>query len=84
MTRVRYDKVGNFLVSKPMVAGRNLITVTLYPETKQFVVTNEETQDVNFTSEPHSSIPILKMAAKIHLKTLGVVFEDEVRNFEPT
>ena len=76
MVRIRYSKVNNTLVSKPMVAGHSLITFTLFPETKHFEVAGGV---VPFVSNPYSSLPVLKMEAKLYAKAAGVMFEDEIR-----
>lgn len=79
MTRIRYSKVNSLLVSKPMVAGRDLVTMTLNPESKTFTFASEAS---SYTSDPFPSMPALKMAAKAYAKNSGVVFDDEIRTKE--
>ncbi len=82
MVRIRYTNVDGFLVSKPMVAGSDLITVILNPVAKTFKVQAEDNNATLFISEPHNSLSVLKIAAKAYVKGMGVNFEDEVRSKE--
>lgn len=80
MTRIRYKYENGLLTSKPMIAGLDLILMTVDPTKFTYIVTSVNTGAVLAQSEPYTSLPSVKIGAKTCAKVLGVVFDDEVRD----
>ena len=80
VTRIRYNKDsnGNLVLRTPLVAGADLLTVTLIPSQLGYVITDTSTGSVveNGTA---ASLQMLKIKAKRALISRGVVFSEEVR-----
>jgi len=81
ITRIRYKKEdnGNLVLMNPLVAGADLLTVTLIPSQLGYVITDTSTGNVveNGTA---TSLQMLKIKAKRALVSRGVVFSEEVRH----
>lgn len=77
MIRIRYHHEHGHLVSKPIVAGHELVTVQLNPTILAFQIVNAD----NKTLHEGTSVSeqMLKIDAKKKLKELGAVFNDETR-----
>jgi hypothetical protein len=77
MTRIRYTNVEGVLISKPVIAGTEVLTV--------FIDLNNLTMDIRsannqtVTNGNAATVAKLKGMAKKELKSLGVIFNDEVR-----
>jgi len=80
-TRIRYNKEsnGNLVLRNPLVAGGDLLTVTLMPDQLGYVITDATSGSVveNGTA---TSLQMLKIRVKRSLISRGVVFSEEVRN----
>jgi len=83
MTRIRYSKVNNFFVSKEILCGLDLVSITLDPSKMTYMVSKMSTGEVLVTGSA-KNMSSLKLLAKKELKKLGVVFDDEVRNKKET
>ena len=79
MTRVRYAFSNGLLVSKPMIAGLDLIKVSINPTNFSYTITSANSGNVLAQSTEYTSLSAVKMAAKTCSKVLGVAFSDEVR-----
>jgi hypothetical protein len=80
-TRIRYNKEsnGNLVLRSPLVAGGDLLTVTLMPDQLGYVITDATSGSVveNGTA---TSLQMLKIRVKRSLISRGVVFSEEVRS----
>ena len=65
------------LISKPILAVHDMVTVSLNPSTMTMTVANSSNEVVR--SGTSKTLAGLKMLAKKELKSLGVVFSDEIR-----
>lgn len=77
MTRIKYLKNGNLLVSKEILCDINVAIVTL--------ITNTGLGSITLDGKPHmsfcgSTLSSLKKNAKNHLISLGAKFDQEIRN----
>lgn len=80
MTRIRYAlNESGVLVSKPMLAGQDLIVVNINPQSKMYTVTSVNTGNVLAQSKMYTNLTSVKLAAKNCVKLMGVVFDDEIR-----
>lgn len=77
MVRIRYKNESGFLKSKPIIAGTEVVTVTIDVNNKRVDINTSEKNVFYGYAETLSKLKIL---AKKELKSLGVVFGDEVRN----
>jgi len=80
-TRIRYTKLenGNLELTQPIVAGTDLLSLTLIPSELRFVITDSQNGGVVETGEA-VSLQMLKLKAKRTLMSRGVVFSEEVRS----
>lgn len=80
MTRVRYKKLDTegLLVSSPMVAQNDMVTVTLSLNTLTYAIVGTNSKVLKTGSG--KNIQNLKKEAKEALKELNVVFQDEIRS----
>ena len=80
MKRVIYNRLTNGTqLSKPMLAKTMVVTVTLNELNTQFTIINTDTQEILLEGKAKNRQELLKNV-KYSLKSLGVFFEDEVRN----
>lgn len=81
MTRVRYVTMdnGNLVSKEPIVAGGDVLAVTLIPSTLTYTVANAANGAVLETGDA-VSMQMLKIKVKKALRSRGAVFGDEVRN----
>ena len=77
MTRIRYTNVEGVLVSKPLIAGTEVLTVYIDLECK--TVDIRDTNNNNVFSGFGATPSKLKAIAKRELKQFGVIFGDEIR-----
>lgn len=78
MTRIRYVENNGVLTSKPLLAGTELVTVEI--DTVGNVYSIKRENDGTVISQGNAvDVNLLKKKAKLALKALGVVFNDEVR-----
>lgn len=82
-TRVRYVALdnGNLVSKEPIVAGGEILTVTLIPANLTYTVANAANGAVLETGDA-VSMQMLKIKVKKALRSRGAVFGDEVRNRE--
>lgn len=77
MTRIRYTQPSEgILVSRPLIAGEHLVTVTIDTINNNFKVHNESG---TLAHGEALDVAQLKKKAKLAAAQLGVVFQDEVR-----
>lgn len=81
VTRLRYKKLtdGNLVTTNPVVAGTEVLTVTLNPERLAYSIVNNSNGIVIESGEA-VSLQMLKIKVKRTLRGRGVVFGDEVRS----
>lgn len=77
-TRIRYTKSGDFLHSKPILAGTQLVVVTLNKITPGVLLINYDTGAVIQEAQA-TTLAKRKALAKQCLVELGASFEAEVR-----
>lgn len=81
MTRIRYSKVDGKLVSKGnIMAKTELVEVVIDPTNLTFLIRTVGGSSYEITQGGGDTLHLCKSLAKGHLKKIGVVFEDEVRN----
>lgn len=80
-TRIRYvtDGTGNLVTKAPLLVGGDLLTVTLIPEQKAYLITDASNGQL-VTQDSAVSMQMLKIKVKKELRARGAVFNDEVRN----
>jgi hypothetical protein len=83
VTRIRYVSLdnGNLVSKEPIVAGGEVLTVTLVPSTLTYVITNAA-NGAALEGGDAVSMQMLKIKVKKALRARGAVFGDEVRNRE--
>ncbi len=84
MTRIHYTYCEGLWITKPMVAGSDLIEVYIMPGSnrgnyKHYALFYKNKSMTSFHSVEHKNLTTLKKLVKNELKDLGVVFGDEVR-----
>lgn len=80
MTRIRYVRYGNKLVNKELILlGADTLQVNLDLGTNTFSITNTVNGSV-VAQGAASSAATLKMKVKKLLRSVGVKFDDEIRN----
>jgi len=80
MTRIRYKKTDNTLVSsKPVLCNTRLANIVLYMDKMQFQIIDINNKEV-LAEGVCSSMMGLKKKAKDSAKNIGANFYDEVRN----
>jgi hypothetical protein len=79
-TRIRYlrNNENGFYYSKPILAGREMVVVTIMPEKLSYTISTIETSAVLF-HDTGKNLPDLKRRAKEALKAMGANFNPEVR-----
>lgn len=78
MTRIRYKaNAQGVLVSSPMLAVHDMITISLDPSTMTMTVVNSKNETISNGNS--KTMAGLKMLAKKTAASLGVVFVDEIR-----
>ncbi len=78
-TRIRYQTVNGLLtLKKPLLAGSDLLLVTLDPKNLEAVITSINTH-LPVAAVKGKNLNDLKKNVKNQFKILGVVFNDEVR-----
>ncbi|NDF49140.1 MAG: hypothetical protein EB116_03480 [Betaproteobacteria bacterium] len=81
MTRIRYNEANGVLTSKPILAGTDLVYVEI--NTTENAYTIKRTSDLTTLSQGSAvDVNTLKKKAKLAMKALGAVFNDEVRRKE--
>lgn len=82
-TRLRYVTLdnGNLVSKEPIVAGGEVLAVTLIPSTLTYTIANAANGAVLETGDA-VSMQMLKIKVKKALRSRGAVFGDEVRNRE--
>ena len=79
MTRIRYNRNGNTLVSKNlMLLGPRPVTVILNTETLTMRIEYTDNSELVLVKRA-PSLPTLKMKTKRLLRELGVQFDSEIR-----
>jgi hypothetical protein len=84
MTRIHYIYCEGLWITKPMVAGSDLIEVYIMPGSnrgnyKHIALFYKNKGMNSFHSIEHKNLTTLKKLVKKELKGLGVNFQDEVR-----
>lgn len=87
MTRIRYKNDNGFLVSKPILAGTDLVEVVIHATDFTFQISKFlapehpilSTKESILFERDASTLTAAKRLAKAKLKELGAVFSDEVR-----
>lgn len=79
ITRVRYAIQDTLLISKPLLANSELIQITIDTVANTFAIVKHSDKSV-VTSGVAVDLAVAKKKAKAAATTLGVVFQDEVRN----
>lgn len=82
-TRLRYVTLdnGNLVSKEPIVAGGEVLAVTLIPTNLTYTIANAANGAVLETGDA-VSMQMLKIKVKKALRSRGAVFGDEVRNRE--
>lgn len=80
MTRIRYtvNKENGLFVSKAVMAGTDLVTVTLDVQDLSATLTGADGSVV--AKHYATTLPLLKKAVKQVLIQMGALFNDDVRN----
>lgn len=79
MTRIRYKKEGELLVStRPILVGERFVTVAINSD-GSFNITNADANLMVFTEGSKTTIANAKKAVKTKLVELGATFQAEVR-----
>lgn len=78
MTRLRYKKNNDYLVSELILIGEKFGYVVLNPKTLEYSIQGENNKSIFKGSA--NNMAQLKKNAKAALKVLGTVFQDEIRN----
>lgn len=76
MTRIRYEKIGELLVSKPVFTGRTNLVVNIFLNPPGFCLIDDK---IVIEEGKGRNLPEVKRNVKKALVTHGVSFEDEVR-----
>ena len=79
MVRIRYTENNGVLRSKPILANTELVEVVIDTVANSFSIHTVSEGDPRASGNAVDT-NVLKKKAKAALKTLGVVFDDEVRN----
>jgi hypothetical protein len=80
MTRIRYKKQDNTLVSaKPILCNNRLAIIILNTETMKYELVDATTKEI-LVAGISSSVQGLKKSAKTAAQTIGAKFLDELRN----
>lgn len=84
MVRVRYlkDSNGNLVSKENMLAGNIVVNVLIDPKRFSWSVSNRENGDI-LLQGTEVSLVMAKLKAKATLKSIGVLFDDEIRQREP-
>ena len=79
ITRIRYVSMenGNLVTKEPVVAGGDVLTVTLIPDNLSYTIANAANGAVIETGNA-ISMQMLKIKAKKALRSRGAVFGDEI------
>lgn len=82
-TRVRYVALenGNMVSKQPIIAGGEVLAVTLMPSSLSYTIADATNGAVLETGEA-VSMQMLKIKVKKALRSRGAVFGDEIRNRE--
>ncbi len=78
-TRIRYRNVNGFLVSKPVMAGTDLVTVTLDSTGVRPIASLTGADGTILANLNDDSLHYLKIQVKNVLRGMGALFNDEVR-----
>lgn len=79
MTRIRYSRINGNLVSGLILCGSDMVTILISPSDMCYNIIAGNTGRSIGRGESNT-LSRLKKLAKAHLKMLGSVFDDDVRN----
>lgn len=77
MIRIKYQTGEKFIHSQEIFCVTEMICVAINKENFNFIL--KSTKCIIFRSEPNKDMATAKRLAKLKLKELGAVFQDEVR-----
>lgn len=77
MTRLRYKFINGVMVSTPVLANRDLVTVVIDPSLYKYTI---KADNCVIGTGVGKGMPHVQKLVKEHLTRLGTVFQPEMRN----